>query len=71
MNVDSQVSLHSLKVDGGMTMNKLLMQFQADILDAQVRFFFVVTFLLKAVIARKNMSAFDAAKLLYENMPQL
>ncbi|CAN0473263.1 unnamed protein product, partial [Discosporangium mesarthrocarpum] len=36
MRVDSQVSLTSLKVDGGMTGNKLLMQFQADVLDSKV-----------------------------------
>src|SRR5439155_12891195 len=33
MNADSGVSLTSLKVDGGMVVNELLMQFQADILD--------------------------------------
>ena len=34
--LDAGVALSSLKVDGGMTANKLLMQFQADILDAKV-----------------------------------
>jgi glycerol kinase len=36
MNVDSGVELTSLKVDGGMVHNDLLMQFQADVLDVPV-----------------------------------
>jgi glycerol kinase len=36
MNRDSGVALSSLKVDGGMVVNELLMQFQADILDVEV-----------------------------------
>ena len=36
MNADSGVALTTLKVDGGLTANSLLMQFQADILDAPV-----------------------------------
>jgi glycerol kinase len=36
MNEDSGVPLESLKVDGGMVGNELLMQFQADILDVPV-----------------------------------
>jgi glycerol kinase len=36
MNLDSGVHLTSLKVDGGMVFNELLMQFQADILDVPV-----------------------------------
>jgi len=36
MNADSDVPLRSLKVDGGMVVNELLMQFQADILDVPV-----------------------------------
>ena len=36
MNADSGVALESLKVDGGMVANELLMQFQADILDVEV-----------------------------------
>ena len=36
MNRDSGVPLRSLKVDGGMIQNELLMQFQADILDVPV-----------------------------------
>jgi glycerol kinase len=36
MNADSGVALTSLKVDGGMVVNELLMQFQADILDVEV-----------------------------------
>jgi glycerol kinase len=36
MNADSGVDLTSLKVDGGMVQNDLLMQFQADILDVPV-----------------------------------
>ncbi|MDS0135208.1 MULTISPECIES: glycerol kinase GlpK [unclassified Amycolatopsis] len=36
MNADSGVSLTSLKVDGGMVVNELLMQFQADILGVPV-----------------------------------
>jgi glycerol kinase len=36
MNADSGVTLSTLKVDGGMTANNLLMQFLADVLDAPV-----------------------------------
>ncbi|HKR48531.1 MAG TPA: glycerol kinase GlpK [Pseudonocardiaceae bacterium] len=36
MNADSGVALNSLKVDGGMVGNELLMQFQADILAVPV-----------------------------------
>jgi glycerol kinase len=36
MNADSGVRLTTLKVDGGMTANSLLMQFQADVLDTPV-----------------------------------
>ncbi|MDQ4092834.1 MAG: glycerol kinase GlpK [Actinomycetota bacterium] len=36
MNADSGVALTSLKVDGGMVVNELLMQFQADILAVPV-----------------------------------
>ena len=36
MNIDSGVDLTSLKVDGGMVHNELLMQFQADVLDVPV-----------------------------------
>lgn len=36
MENDSQVKLASLKVDGGMVVNELLMQFQADILNVPV-----------------------------------
>lgn len=36
MMKDSGLNLKSLKVDGGMTVNELLMQFQADILDVEV-----------------------------------
>lgn len=36
MEADSGVKLTELKVDGGMTANELLMQFQADQLDAEV-----------------------------------
>ena len=36
MNADSGVQLTELKVDGGMTINDTLMQFQADILDVPV-----------------------------------
>jgi glycerol kinase len=36
MNADSGVDLASLKVDGGMVYNELLMQFQADVLDVPV-----------------------------------
>ncbi len=36
MNADSGVELTSLKADGGMVMNELLMQFQADILGVPV-----------------------------------
>lgn len=36
MNNDSGVDLSSLKVDGGMVANELLMQFQADVLDVPV-----------------------------------
>ncbi len=36
MNLDSGVFLTNLKVDGGMVMNRLLMQFQADLLKVEV-----------------------------------
>jgi glycerol kinase len=36
MNQDSGVALKSLKVDGGMVYNELLMQFQSDILGVPV-----------------------------------
>jgi glycerol kinase len=36
MEKDSGVALKSLKADGGMVYNELLMQFQADILDVPV-----------------------------------
>jgi glycerol kinase len=36
MNADSGVALTKLKVDGGMVVNELLMQFQADVLGAPV-----------------------------------
>jgi glycerol kinase len=36
MNADSGVALTELKVDGGMVVNELLMQFQADLLDVPV-----------------------------------
>ena len=36
MNADSGVALESLKVDGGMVVNDLLMQFQADLLGVPV-----------------------------------
>lgn len=36
MRVDSGINLQSLKVDGGMVVNELLMQFQADILNVPV-----------------------------------
>jgi glycerol kinase len=36
MNADSGVPLKSLKVDGGMVVNELLMQFQADVLGVPV-----------------------------------
>ena len=36
MQADSGIALSSLKTDGGMVVNALLMQFQADILDAPV-----------------------------------
>lgn len=36
MQADSGIELSSLKVDGGMVANALLMQFQADVLDAPV-----------------------------------
>ena len=36
MNIDSELPLASLKVDGGMTVNTLLLQLQADILGIPV-----------------------------------
>ena len=36
MNADSGVDLEVLKVDGGMVVNELLMQFQSDILNVDV-----------------------------------
>jgi glycerol kinase len=36
MNADAGIELHTLRVDGGMTANNLLMQFLADVLDVSV-----------------------------------
>ena len=36
MEADSGIRLAELRVDGGMVVNELLMQFQADILDVSV-----------------------------------
>jgi len=36
MEEDSRIRLSELRVDGGMVVNELLMQFQADILDVAV-----------------------------------
>ena len=36
MNTDSRMTLRTLRVDGGMTANNLLMQFLADVLDTRV-----------------------------------
>src|SRR5438445_518169 len=36
MEKDSRIELASLRVDGGMVANELLMQFQADVLDREV-----------------------------------
>jgi glycerol kinase len=36
MEIDADIELASLKVDGGMVVNDILMQFQADILDVDV-----------------------------------
>ena len=36
MELDSGTALKELRVDGGMVVNELLMQFQSDILDATV-----------------------------------
>jgi glycerol kinase len=36
METDAHISLASLRVDGGMVANELLMQFQADILNREV-----------------------------------
>jgi glycerol kinase len=36
MQADSRLEIHELKVDGGATINDMLMQFQADILQAAV-----------------------------------
>lgn len=36
MNLDSEMPLTSLKVDGGMTVNKLLLQLQSDLLGIPV-----------------------------------
>ena len=36
MEKDSNISISSLRVDGGMVVNELLMQFQSDILDVPV-----------------------------------
>ena len=33
MNADSGVDRTALKVDGGMVMNEMLMEFQSDVLD--------------------------------------
>ena len=36
MNADSEIDLTTLKVDGGMTADNLLMQILSDVLDAEV-----------------------------------
>ncbi len=36
MEKDSDIEIKSLRVDGGMTVNELLMQFQSDIMDVEV-----------------------------------
>lgn len=36
MQKDSDIEIKSLRVDGGMTVNELLMQFQSDIMDVEV-----------------------------------
>jgi glycerol kinase len=36
MEKDAQITLRTLRVDGGMVKNALLMQFQSDILDREV-----------------------------------
>ena len=36
MNQDSELPLTSLRVDGGMTVNNLLLQLQANLLEIQV-----------------------------------
>lgn len=36
MNQDSELPLNSVRVDGGMTINKLMLQLQADILGIKV-----------------------------------
>jgi glycerol kinase len=36
METDSEISISELRVDGGATVNNLLMQFQADILETKV-----------------------------------
>jgi len=36
MEEDSKISLSSLRVDGGASFNNFLLQFQADILDADI-----------------------------------
>ena len=36
MELDADIDLASLKVDGGMVVNDILMQFQADMLDVDV-----------------------------------
>lgn len=36
MNKDANIPLHSLRVDGGMTENKLLMQLQADLIGMEI-----------------------------------
>ena len=36
MELDAGISIPSVKVDGGMVVNELLMQFQADVLDRPV-----------------------------------
>jgi glycerol kinase len=55
MNADSGVELESLKVDGGMVQNDLLMQFQADLLDVDV--------IRPAVAETTALGAADAAGL--------
>jgi len=58
MNKDSGMTLTSLKVDGGMTSDNLLMQLQADLIGINVGLFLCLFFLLtsrtECYINRKN-----------------
>lgn len=66
MNQDSGIPLTSLKVDGGMTANSLLMQIQADLLGIPVGK--VVSFIYWLSVLAKSYNLWDAMLLIPVNL---